>query len=384
MSLAGGQLQITDSRISQNPQKWLSPLNMLCTSGGIFMLPNKNNIFRGRNPHVDDILTKLIDLKNGYSKIYEYLTQNNHVHHAGKANKYNAIFKNGDADLNYNLFQEFLGVNTRSQIKKRGTPILNGKFVVFVKLNNGTNLQLIDALEEYHEFLNKKIDQVNALVEQLEIMDKYQVGSNEYNAAKSQVIKLIENRILQNVAPLAFEYPTLDTKNEGVRNRQIDTILSDLSEEEKDRRLPNGTILKSKMRSYNYHVAEQLFTVLYACESLHDMSIDNLIEIARKDKKSGGYGLNIKDEDIGIIKQILNEIQELYSQSYGRDRIKGIYERIRPDSQANLDSDRMLIGWFISAIRKPIPGEKHLALQDLQNGMAEFFKGYYGIIAKNH
>lgn len=357
---------------------------MLCTSGGIFMLPNKNNIFRGRNPHVDDILTKLIDLKNGYSKIYEYLTQNNHVHHAGNANKYNAIFQNGDADLNYNLFQEFLGVNTGSQIKKRGTPILNGKFVVFVKLNNGTNLQLIDALEEYNEFLNKKIDQVNALVEQLEIMDRYQVGSNEYNAAKSQVIKLIENRILQNVAPLAFEYPTLDTKNEGVRNRQIDTILSDLSDEEKDRRLPNGTVLKSKMRSYNYHVAEQLFTVLYACESLHDMSIDDLIEIARKDKKSEGYGLNIKDEYIGSIKQILNEIQQLYSQSYGRDRIKGIYESIRPDSQANLDSDRMLRGWFISAIRKPIPGEKHLALQDLQNGMAEFFKGYYGIIANNH
>lgn len=348
------------------------------------MLPNKNNIFRGRNPHVDDILTKLIDLKNGYSKIYEYLTQNNHVHHAGKANKYNAIFENGDADLNYNLFQEFLGVNTGSQIKKRGTPILNGKFVVFVKLNNGTNLQLIDALEEYNEFLNKKMDQVNALIEQLEIMDKYQVGSNEYNAAKSQVIKLIENRILQNVAPLAFEYPTLDTKNEGVRNRQIDTILSDLSDEEKDRRLPNGTILKSKMRSYNYHVAEQLFTVLYACESLHDMAIDDLIEIARKDKKSGGYGLNIKDEYIGSIQQILSEIQQLYSQSYGRDRIKGIYESIRPDSQANLDSDRMLRGWFISAIRKPIPGEKHLALQDLQNGMAEFFKGYYGIVAKNH
>lgn len=333
------------------------------------MLPNKNNIFRGKNPHIDDILTNLNKIHQYYKKIFVYLTQDDHAHHAVRGGQtkhtYKSIFSRGDGDLTYNLFQDFLAIDLESKIKQRGTPILNGKFVVFTKLNDGTNLQLIDALQSYHEFLVEKMAQLASIVDCLEIIDKNESGSDEYVEAKKKLKELIEHRVLQKVSPIAFDYPHLDTSNEINRNKQIDEICETISQESKYRNLVKGKTLISSMRSYNYHVAEQLFTVLYACELLSVEDIKNI---------------GVDDESV---LRILQEIKDLYNSSDGRGKVMNAYEQIASGIKLE-DKDASLRSWLISAIRDPIKSEREDIFGDSSNGVRDFIKKYYGIIAKHH
>lgn len=226
--------------------------------------------------NTDDILDTLSNIEALYEEIFNLINPSK-----------KDLFKGYEEDI-----KQLLGISAdKKSWKKRGVPLLRNKFISFVSLKDGINnysgiIGLKNAAKSYSNTLKAKRDQLNRI---LSILKDNTINDDD---KRSAVTSELDNKIMFDVAPLAFDREMALDKND--LSRVIDLINND--------KLPGSSRSRS---SYNNAVLHQFSVVLSKIAALYKFK--DSLKLGNDEKY-----FNNNDADY-LIKKINDRAKDLIS-----------------------------------------------------------------------